>query len=214
MRIDHLVWYGADLAASRDDFTGKLDTAPAYGGEHPGEGTANYLASLGAATYLEILGRDPGQSAASLAAEIAALKGHGLYHWAVGGIAIADLAARAEAVGLAHGIAAGGRTKPDGTKLAWTCLGIHGHGFGALVPFFIDWHETPHPARSAPRGGALAELRIETPSPVGLQHIFDALGIDLTVSEGAEARLVARLETNRGAIELKSFAPVPRGYTI
>ena len=114
MHIDHLVWYGAGLEAGRAFFAARLEEAPAYGGSHPGEGTANHVSALGPTTYLEILGRDPDQRDATLDPEVAALKGEGLYHWAVGGIAIADLQARAEAAGLAHGTAAGGRTKPDG----------------------------------------------------------------------------------------------------
>jgi hypothetical protein len=50
---------------------------------------------------------------------------------------------------------AGGRQKPDGTMLRWTCLGVRNHGFGALVPFVIDWMDSPHPAGAAPRGGSL-----------------------------------------------------------
>jgi hypothetical protein len=58
MRIDHLVWYTAELAAGRRYFAERMDCQPAYGGEHPGEGTANCVMALGASTYLEILGRD------------------------------------------------------------------------------------------------------------------------------------------------------------
>jgi len=100
MRIDHLVWYDANLEQGRGYFAERLAAAPAFGGSHPGEGTANYLASLGDDTYLEILGQDPAQADASLDSEIAALAGSGLYHWACGGIPISDLAARAEAAGL------------------------------------------------------------------------------------------------------------------
>ena len=41
MRIDHLVWYNADLAEGQRFFSERMDCASAYGGEHPGEGTAN-----------------------------------------------------------------------------------------------------------------------------------------------------------------------------
>ena len=39
MRIDHLVWYTADLAQGRRHFAGCMDCEPLYGGENPGEGT-------------------------------------------------------------------------------------------------------------------------------------------------------------------------------
>ena len=82
MRIDHLVWYSADLAAGEKHFTG-WDAAPAFGGAHPGQGTRNSVLSLGDSTYVEILARDPAQTGGTLDREIAALKGQGLYHWAV-----------------------------------------------------------------------------------------------------------------------------------
>ena len=81
MRIDHLVWYTSDLAAGRTYFATRMDCEPLYGGEHPGEGTANAVMALGAETYLEILGRDVNQPAASLDPEVRGLEGARLYHW-------------------------------------------------------------------------------------------------------------------------------------
>lgn len=214
MRIDHLVWYDADLERGRSYFAESLAAAPAFGGSHPGEGTANYLVSLGEHTYLEILGRDVAQAHASLDSEIAAQSGSGLYHWACGGIPISDLAARAEAAGLACSISAGGRVKPDGSRLDWTCLGIRGHEHGALVPFFIDWHETVHPARSAPRGGNIVEFVAVSPHAASLKAIYDALGVDVAVRQGATAGVVATIEAASVRLMLRSFAPLPRGYVI
>ncbi len=214
MRIDHLVWYDANLEQGRGFFAERLAAAPAFGGSHPGEGTANYLASLGDDTYLEILGRDPAQADASLDSEIAALAGSGLYHWACGGIPISDLAARAEAAGLPCSISAGGRVKPDGTRLDWTCLGVRGHEYGALVPFFIDWHETVHPARSTPRGGSIVEFVAVSPRPASLKAIYDALDVDVAVEQGPTAGIVATIESASGRLMLRSFAPLPRGYVI
>ncbi len=73
MRVDHLVWYCADLAEGERYFAERMDRASAYGGVHPGEGTANRLLSLSDATYLEILGRDPAQPETSLAPEVRGL---------------------------------------------------------------------------------------------------------------------------------------------
>ncbi|HQX85361.1 MAG TPA: VOC family protein, partial [Aestuariivirga sp.] len=73
MRVDHLVWYCADLAEGERFFAERMDRASAYGGVHPGEGTANRLLSLSDATYLEILGRDPAQPETNLAPEVRSL---------------------------------------------------------------------------------------------------------------------------------------------
>ena len=164
MRVDHLVWYCADLAEGERYFAERMDRGSVYGGVHPGEGTANRLLSLSDATYLEILGRDPAQAETSLAPEIRGLSGSGLYHWAIGGVDLSELRQRASAAGLAGSeLVTGGRTLPDGRWLGWKCFGLHNHRFGALVPFFIDWMDSEHPAKTAPRGGSLAALKCSRP---------------------------------------------------
>ena len=215
MRIDHLVWYCPDLSDAQGYFEAFMDERPAYGGQHPGEGTANYLLGLGPSTYLEILGRDPRQSEKLLAPEIRNLRGTGLYHWAVGGIDFATLAERASRAGLTcSNPVQGGRQRPDGRRLAWTCLGINGHDFGALVPFFIDWSACEHPALSAPPGGRLAEFEVVSPRHTELRAIFDALGLNIRIGEGSEPSFSAILEGKNGQKALTSFTPLPRGYVI
>lgn len=215
MRIDHIVWYSADLAEARRSFAQGLGQEPLYGGEHPGEGTANALLSLGPSAYLEILGRDPEQHEAALDPEVKALQGSGIYHWAVGGVDLAAVAARAEAAGLTGGaLVPGGRVKPDGERISWVCWGLHGHRFGSLIPFFIDWGDTRHPAQAAPRGGELSQFEIRTPEAAALSEIFRILGIDVPVVEREEAKVVARLRSGAGEMTLTSFAPMPRGYVI
>jgi len=215
MRIDHLVWYNADLAVGRRHFASALDAEPMYGGAHPGEGTANAVLSLGPETYLEILGRDVAQGDASLAPEVAALQGPGLYHWAVGSSDLAALSRRAAAAGLKSGdLVPGGRVKPDGKRLDWLCWGLDGHGFGALVPFFIDWRGSEHPALAAPRGGRVAGFEVHTPQRGQLQAIFDILDIDIPVIAAAAPQVVATLESGKGQMTLTSFTPLPRGYVI
>lgn len=215
MKIDHLVWYSPDLAEGRRHFAARMDAEPIYGGEHPGEGTANALLSLGPSTYLEILGRDPGQGEAGLDPEIATLRGEGLYHWAVSGADLARLSRRASAAGLTGGqLVAGGRVKPDGRRLDWVCWGLRDHGFGSLVPFFIDWGTSEHPALAAPRGGHLGSLSVCTPEADRLREVFAVLELDVPVIADETPRIEAVLESGRGRTTLASFAPLPRGYVI
>lgn len=215
MQIDHLVWYNANLAWGRQFFAERMDCAPAYGGEHPDEGTANAVLSLGASTYLEILGRDPGQGEASLDKEVRGLSGSGLYHWAVSGLDLNVLVERAAKAGLTGGeLVPGGRVKPDGKWLGWACFGLRNHGFGSLVPFFIDWAESEHPALSAPAGGSLADFEVHTPDADRLKDVFAALGLDIKVVRAAQAGVVATLSSKHGRSVLRSFEPVPLGYVI
>jgi hypothetical protein len=214
MRVDHLVWYAGDLADGEQRLAA-LDGAPAYGGVHPGEGTCNSLLSLGPATYLEILARDPAQPASALDPEIAGLPAPGLYHWAASGVDLQALAARARAAGLAASdVVSGGRTKPDGSWLGWKLLGIRDHSFGALVPFFIDWGDGTHPAATAPRGGRLARIELVSPQAAALGDLFRVLGLDLAVRKGERPRILVSLEGQGGTVRLESFDPLPRGYVI
>lgn len=215
MRADHLVWYCSDLAEGEASFAQIMDCKPAYGGVHPGEGTRNSLVSLGDATYVEILGRDPAQPETGLDPELRALKGAGLYHWAMGGADLAELRERALVAGLdGSELVTGGRTLPNGQALTWKLFGIRSHRFGALVPFFIDWMESEHPARTAPRGGRLAKLEVFSPEAERLRQIYRVLGIEIDVAEAKQPGLTAIIESGSGRHELEMIDPVPRGFVI
>ena len=215
MRVDHLVWYCADLAEGERYFAERMDCASAYGGVHPGEGTGNRLLSLSGTAYVEILGRDPAQPETSLAPEVRALKGHGLYHWAIGGVDLAGLRQKAIAGGLAGSdLVTGGRKLPDGSWLGWTCFGLRDHRFGALVPFFIDWGDSPHPAGSAPRGGSLGPVEVSSPAAKELREIYRILGLGFTVREAQQPGLSVALQSASGSHVLSMFNPVPQGYVM
>jgi len=215
MRIDHLVWYNADLGEGRRFFSEHMDSAPLYGGEDPGEGTANAVMALGTSTYLEILGRDPQQNDSGLDPEVKGLQGAGLYHWAVGGIDLDRIAEKARKSGLDCGeLVPGGRMKPDGKWLGWTCWGLRNHAFGSLIPFFIDWMDSEHSAISAPLGGTVADFEIFSPKADDLKKVFEVLELDIKITEAQQTGVVARLESGRGKLELQSYSPVPRGYVV
>jgi hypothetical protein len=215
MQIDHLVWYTSNLAEGRHYIAGHMDCEPLYGGEHPGEGTANAVMALGPSTYLEILGRDPLQGDEGLDPEVKNLSGSGFYHWAVGGVELPLLAERAGMAGYEGGaLVPGGRRKPDGTWLGWTCWGLRHHDFGSLVPFFIDWMGSEHPAVSAPLGGRLVEFAVHCPQADELSRLFDALKLEIMVKKAETPGVVALLESGKGRFEFRSFLPVPRGYVI
>ena len=215
IRVDHLVWYCADPVAGETYFADRMDQRPVYGGVHPGEGTRNSLLSLADSTYVEILGRDPAQMASSLDPELQALTGAGLYHWAAGGVDLAAVRAKVLAAGLeGSDLVTGGRTLPNGNWLGWKLFGIKNHGFGALVPFFIDWMESVHPAKSAPRGGSFVKLEARSPEPEKLRDLYRLLGLDITVIATAAPGLSATIESRSGQHVLHMVAPTPRGFII
>lgn len=214
MRVNHLVWYCADLAEGERAFD-RMDCRAAYGGVHPGEGTRNSLLSLADRTYVEILGRDPNQAETCLDPELRRLAGSGLYHWALGDADLAAVRTRAVSAGLdGSDLVTGGRRLPNGNWLGWKLFGIRNHGLGALVPFFIDWMDSEHPARGAPRGGNLVNLEVCSSEAEKLRDLYRILEIDIAVAGAKASGLSVTIASRSGAHVLRMFDPVPRGFVI
>jgi hypothetical protein len=72
-----------------------------------------------------------------------------------------------------------------------------------VVPFFIDWGDTPHPAADAPPAGQLVALRAEHPDPESVRHVLGVLGLELQVDQGDTPTLVATLDTPNGVVVLR-----------
>jgi hypothetical protein len=205
-RVDHLVYAVPDLDAGVADLERRLGVRASSGGPHPGRGTRNALIALDADSYVEILAPDPEQPAPAGgrwfgvdSATPARLAG-----WAVKGSNLARIAASAAARGVRLGpVVAGSRQRPDGVTLNWT-LTDPGMASGVtLLPFFIDWADSPHPATTAVRGPILESLRAEHPRPDLAREPLAAIGIDLPVDKGTRPALVATLRTVSGVVELR-----------
>ncbi len=74
---------------------------------------------------------------------------------------------------------------------------------GGLVPFFIDWGDTPHPAATAAQGASLVALRAEHPEAEQVQRLLRSLGLDLRVRRAPGPALIATLSSPRGRVELR-----------
>jgi hypothetical protein len=72
-----------------------------------------------------------------------------------------------------------------------------------LVPFFIDWGTSPHPALTAAKGATLVQLRAEHPEAPRVQKMLDVLGLDLIVSQSSAPAIIATIESPRGRVELR-----------
>jgi len=205
-RVDHLVYAVPDLDAAVADLERRLGVRAAPGGQHPGRGTRNALIALGPESYLEILAPDPAQPAPAGGrwfgvdpATPARLAG-----WAAKGSDLSRLADSATRRGVPLGpVTAGSRQRPDGVTLRWTLTDPGVAPDVSLVPFFIDWADSAHPAVTAPRGPVLVTLRAEHPRPDLAREPLAALGIDLPVDAGARPALVATLRTVSGVVEVR-----------
>ena len=98
-------------------------------------------------------------------------------------------------------------------RLSWSLVGIRRHGFGALVPFFIDFRGN-HPAATGPRGGSFAGIELFSPRAQQLGDLFGKLGLEIPISQRDKPGITATVEAASGTHKLESFDPMPRGFVI
>jgi Glyoxalase-like domain len=203
--IDHLVYATPDLAVTVAELRSQgLGLVP--GGPHPGLGSRNFLAGLGGGSYLEVIGPDPEQPEPEAPRRfgIDALTGPRLVTWAAQVRGLDEAIAKARDAGLAMGDATPmSRRRPDGVLLAWKLAFPPADGEGGVVPFLIDWGESPHPAETAPEGTRLVSFRGCHPDPAKVSAHLDALDVDLAVEIAEEPALVAVLVTPAGELVLR-----------
>jgi hypothetical protein len=204
--IDHLVYATPDLQTGIDRIDKSLGVRATPGGQHPGRGTRNALLALGPAIYLEIIGPDPEQPKPSEPRPfgIDALNEPRLVTWVVKENNLERRSSDAHRAGVTLGeVIPGSRKRSDGVLLSWRYTDPRTVVADGLVPFFIDWGKTPHPAVTAAPGASLVELRAEHPDADRVQRILKHLGLGLSVRQGARPALIATLTGPRGSIELR-----------
>lgn len=205
IEMDHLMWGAASLEQGMDVAERLFGVVPAPGGAHPGLGTCNALLSLGSAQYLEIIAPDPEQAETEFSRRLTALPEPALITWAAASSDLSQLAAAAAARDLGvRGPRDTERATPSGETLSWQLLFLYDHPYRGLLPFFIDWLASPHPAANNPLAGELERLIICTPMAGELQALFAELGINADVEAAAEDTLSAQILTSSGSITLTS----------
>lgn len=205
-RIDHIVYATADLNAGIDSVEKLTGVRATPGGQHPGRGTRNALIALGPTSYLEIIGPDPDQPAPLRPRPfgIDGLKAPWLARWVVKAQNLEQLAAEASRKGIQLGEVKGGkRQRPDGVLLTWRYTDPLVDLADGLVPFFIDWGDSPHPAATAPKGLTLIALRGEHPDATRVGKVLTQLGLDLPLRTGPAPALIATIDGPRGRVELR-----------
>jgi glyoxalase-like protein len=205
-KVDHLIFGTRDLQLGIETIENLVGVRATPGGQHPGGGTRNALLSLGATSYLEILAPDPEQPNPEnprwfALDELAVPK---LVGWAATGNDLSQFAARVLTKGIRLGeVSSGSRRNPQGLLLSWQFTNPRTRIADGIVPFFIDWGETPHPARAAASGALLVDLRAEHPDAGNVERILRGLGIDLPVKNGPNPTLIATIVGSHGRVELR-----------
>ncbi len=201
--FDHLILGVPDLEAAMDEFGQRFGIRPVPGGSHPGQGTRNALLALGAGQYLELLAPDPEQEGRGPLLELVR-RGPRLVGWCARTPALDECVPRARERGYDPGEPRRGeRRAPDGSLLAWRFTAVPPPLGDGLVPFIIEWGDTPHPSRGLPQLGTLRSLRGEHPRPQDVRRALAALNIDLPILAGPRPTLVAVIETAAGTVELR-----------
>jgi catechol 2,3-dioxygenase-like lactoylglutathione lyase family enzyme len=210
--IDHFVLAAPDLDRACAQFEASTGVRPVFGGSHPGGGTRNALVAFDAASYLEIIAPDPAQPPTAMSGPMARLTEPTLLHWAARVSGLESLSARLRELGwTTTDVRRMNRTPPDGVRLDWELFGVRDHRYGGLVPFFIDWLGSPHPATTSPRVGAIARVRLTAPEPAPLQALIGELGLSVTVAAG-EPALALAFASPRGEIGFRTVSPA--GFTL
>jgi len=204
--VDHILYTVPDVPAAVDELAQALGVRATMGGRHLGRGTRNALLALGPESYLEILGPDAEQPEPERPRwfGIDALTAPRLAAWAAKSSRLEELVELARRKGVDLGsVESGSRQRPDGVTLRWRLTDPDALVADGLVPFFIDWGDTPHPARTAAEGASLVQLRAEHPSPDRVEPLLRAVDVDLPVELGPRPGLVATIAGLAGRVELR-----------
>lgn len=207
MRIDHLVYGVPDLEQGVDDLFRLLGVRATTAGRHPGRGTWNAVLDLGEMAYLEIIAPDPSQPDSEVARRSFGVH-TGMTPQMVGwSWQCEDIDERASASRLAGydpgEVVPKSRETPDGKTVSWRMTNRPVTPDNFVTPFLIEWTGETHPSEAAPTGVLLAGVSMEHPSPVHVLGQLQAIGADVDVALGPRPRLLARLSTVHGVIELE-----------
>jgi hypothetical protein len=203
--VDHIVYGVPDLEAGIADLARRLGARPRAGGRHPGRGTHNALLPLGGRSYLEVIAPDPTQPdpPGPRPFGLDSLTQPRLVGWATPTDRIETLVAQARERGYDPGEIRGmSRERPDGVRLQWNLTQRPWRAAELVVPFLIDWGDSPHPSTDGPDGVRLVLLEAEHPDPATPRAALEALGVALPVRPGPESALIATLETPLGHVVL------------
>lgn len=205
-RFDHLVYTAPELEAAVDELERLLGVRATPGGKHPAWATHNALLALGDDAYLEIMAPEPEQPAPARPRPLGLDERTSprIVTWVAKSEDLEGLVERAKNLGVdLGGVRTGSRRRHDGETLSWMATDLSAPRMDGLIPFFIDWGRSRHPATSAAGGCSLIRLQGEHPQDRRVREMLEGLGLDLQVDEGPEPALVATIRSPQGVVELR-----------
>jgi hypothetical protein len=209
--IDHIIWACADLEQGSRQFEKLTGVRPKFGGMHANGATQNALVALGPQCYLEILApvKPPTVNDDAWVRTLHTAKEPRVLTYCLrSGSSLQDLAGIAEGLGWHNVIvASNGRTTPAGVSLRWQWFAPTAESFGWAFPFFIDWLDTVHPARSLTadsldRTIQLQRFAVGHPDAVGLARTLGYFGASIPTYIADKGSFQLDLSTPRGIVSL------------
>jgi len=203
--LDHLVYAAPDLDEAIEQVELLLGVRAAIGGQHPGWGTRNALLSLGPKAYLEIMGPDPGQPEPKQPRPFGmdSMSKPRLVSWVARAVDIQSVIDKAKKQSLDLGeLLSKSRRKPDGSELKWTMTDLTKNRMDGMIPYFINWGDSAHPAENSPKGCRLKKLELFHPNAKRINELLRNLDLDLQAGPGSVA-LKATIESPRGQVVLE-----------
>ena len=204
--VDHLLYLVPTREQGMDEIEALLGVRPAPGGRHPQYGTHNALLSLGEGVYFEVIARDPELPvpAAGVLFDADKVTESRLVTWVLRADDFDNVVAAAEIAGLGLGAAdPGHRERPDGSRIEWIATDPSPLPMDGVVPFLINWGNSPHPSGVAPPAGEFLGLRIEHPEVDKVREAMAVLGADVEVVAADAPALVTRIRTAAGVVEVR-----------
>ncbi|MGB1655985.1 MAG: VOC family protein [Longimicrobiales bacterium] len=203
--MDHLVFAAPDLDQGVSYVETLLGVEMSPGGSHSGFGTRNRLLGFGPDRYMEVVSVDPEQPSPGRARwfGLDTLDAPRLVTWCAAVDDLDLLLDRARAAGIDLGEPmSGSRRREDGTLLTWRMSDPWAERAGGVIPFFIDWGETPHPGTVLFPACSFVRIRAEHPQADRVRDWCAALGLDIDVLQGEDVRLIATLDAPNGVVDV------------
>jgi Glyoxalase-like domain len=204
---DHLVFATTDLKDGIAQIEELLSVPAVMGGRHPDMGTCNAHVALGHECYIEIIAPDPEQP------DYQGVRPFGIGHhksaqlvtWAARRNNLSQFVQSVRASGVLLGEPFSmSRITQEGETISWELSfqpesnqdDIH------VLPFFIDWGSTAHPASRCKKGATLLMLDLEHPESEKIARTAEVLELDTNVCRGALPKIIAHIRCPRGEVVL------------
>lgn len=202
--LDHLVLASPNPLVSLTVIAEHTGVMLSAGGAHVGRGTRNWLGRLGPDQYLELIGPDPEQPEPPGPRPFGVddVTDTTLVTWCARNDDLDNLRERAAQAGIHLGAPFNMERDSPAGRLRWRLSLTEFDTAGGIIPFFIDWKDSAHPSGTSISGLSIGEFGAEHPDPQSVRTILDRLGVELQVTEGPAARLVATLHGPAGELHL------------